>query len=133
MINSGELFKFGLHDTEITSISINKSEIKIHFDNGVYLLNELGRETTLTDAMILVLNINPNVKKVENCFEIREISRKIRFINLECFEKQLKKEPYSITMHYYSEFNHSILFEGGFSEKQIFLSIEEIDNIQFIK
>lgn len=36
-------------------------------------------------------------------------------------------------MHYNSKFNNSILFDGGFLGKQVFLFIEGIDNIQFIK
>ena len=127
-----ELFKYGFHDTEITNVFIYKSKIEICFDKGLYLLDDSGKETILTEAMILILNINNSIENVENCFEIREYGSNTKYIDFVEFQKQLKNGPYFVSMNYYSEFNNSILFDGGFIGKQMFLSIEEIENIQFV-
>lgn len=128
-----EIFKYGFHDTEITSISIDKNDIQIFFENGLYLLDDSGKETTLTGSIILILSIESSFNEIENCFEIREFGKKIKYVDIQWFQNQLKREPYSISMHYYSKFNDSILFDGGFLGKQVILSIEEIGNIKFIK
>ncbi len=124
-----ELFKYGFHDTEITNIFIDRFEVKINFDNGLYILDKNGKETILSDPISLVLNIKSYVNSVENCIEIREFGKKTAYIDFKKFQKQFKNGPFSVAMNYIGVFNNSILFDGGFLGKQIIFSIDEIDSI----
>ena len=128
-----EFFKYGFHDTEISSIIIEEFKVKINFDKGLYLLDVNGKETVLSEPMVLILNINPSTESIENNFDIREYGQKDIYVEFKDFQKYLNAEPFSISMNYYSEFSKSILFDGGFSRRQFMFSIEEIIDIQFKK
>ena len=39
-----QLFQYGFHDTEISSIDCEGLEVKLNFDKGIYLLDENGKE-----------------------------------------------------------------------------------------
>lgn len=124
-----ELNNYGFHDTKITSISCLNLEVKIEFDNGIYFLDENGKETKLSNPIEINLKINSSYASSLNSFEIREYGKKMKYIELSQFQKYLAKKPFNIAMNYYSNFNNSILFDGGFPNKQIFLSIEGIEDI----
>ena len=53
-----QLFQYGFHDTEIYSIDGEGLEIRLTFENGIYLLDENGKETILSKPMQVVLKIN---------------------------------------------------------------------------
>ena len=53
-----ELNNYGFHDTKITSISCLNLEVKIEFDNGIYFLDENGKETKLSNPIEINLKIN---------------------------------------------------------------------------
>lgn len=124
-----QLFQYGFHDTEISSIDGDGLEVKLTFDNGIYLLDESGKETTLSKPMRVVLKINSSFDSFVEAFEIREYGRKIKYLDYSVFEKYLQKNAFGISMAYFSKFNNCILFDGGFYNKQIMLSIEGIDEI----
>ena len=44
-----KLYEYGLHDTAITRIKTETNKIVFFFANGIYKLNNLGKELFLTE------------------------------------------------------------------------------------
>lgn len=124
-----QLFQYGFHDTEISSIDYEDLQIKLNFDEGIYLLDEKGKETVLSKPMQVILKINFKFNSLEEVFEIKECGKRVKHIDYSLLEKYMQKEAFKIWMVYYSNFNKCILFDGGICKKQIMLSIEGIDEI----
>lgn len=124
-----QLFQYGFHDTELSSIYGENLEISLIFDNGIYLLDESGKETVLTEPIKIVLTVNSYFDSFENAIEIREYGKKIKYLDYLMFKKHLLKERFGISMAYFSHWNNCIMFDGGISKKNIMLSIEGIDEI----
>lgn len=125
----GELFKYGFHDTEISSIEGEGLEIKLKFYKGIYLLDENGKETTLSKPAQVTLYINTYFDSFEESFEIKEYGKKIKYLDYAMLKKYLEKEVFKIWMVYYSKFDSCILFDGGILKKNIMLSIEGVNKI----
>ena len=124
-----QLFQYGFHDTELSSIQGEKLEIKLNFNNGIYILDDNGKETVLSKPLQIDLKINSYFGFFEDALEIREYGQKIKYIDYLTMKKYLQKEQFGISMVYYSNFNNSILFDGGISRKNIMFSIEGIREI----
>lgn len=124
-----QLFQYGFHDTEIYSIDGEGLEIRLTFENGIYLLDENGKETILSKPMQVVLKINSCFDSFEEAFEIREYEKKVKYLDYLTLKKYLQKDTFGISMVYYSKFSNCILFDGGSCKKQIMFSIEGIDEI----
>ena len=124
-----QLFQYGFHDTEITSIDCEGLEVKLNFDKGIYLLDENGKETVLSKPMQVVLKIDSYFESFEEAFEIKEYGKKVKYIENLTLNKYLQKESFGISMCYYSNFNSCILFDGGISKRNIMFSIEGVNEI----
>ena len=108
------LFQYGFHDTEITSIEGEGLEIKLNFKDGIYLLDEQGNETILSKPKQIVLKLDNCFNSFEEAFEIKELGKKLQYIDYLTLKKFLQKETFGvfgIAMMYYN--NNCILIEGG--------------------
>lgn len=124
-----QLFQYGFHDTEISSIECEGLEIKLNFDQGIYLLDENGKETVLSKPMQVVLKIDSYFDSFAEAFEIKEYGKKVKYIEYITLNNYLQKESFGISMCYYSNFNSCILFDGGISKRNIMFSIEGVNEI----
>ncbi len=124
-----QIFRYGFHDTQMTSIDLDGWKIKLQFRNGVYLLDESGKEIELSKPIQMILKFNHKFNSVESFAEIREYGRNIRYLDLLDFKNILCKESFQITMVYYSNFSKSLLFDGGFHKKSLLLIFDEIEEI----
>ena len=124
-----QLFQYGFHDTEITSIDCEGLEVKLNFDKGIYLLDENGKETFLSKPMQGILKISSYFDSFEESFEIKEYGKKVKYLEYITLKKHLQKESFGISMCYYSNFNSCILFDGGISKRNIMFSIEGVNEI----
>lgn len=50
------IYRFGLHDTEISGIEFFRGGVLLLLEEGVYLLNEVGKETNKTPSCKIFLN-----------------------------------------------------------------------------
>lgn len=98
-----QLFRYGFHDTKISSVDGEGLEIKLSFNNGIYLLDENGKEANLSNPIQVILRIDSYFDSFE--------------------------EAFGISMSYYSNFNNCVLFDGGISKKNIMFSIEGVNEI----
>lgn len=125
-----KLLQYGFHDTYITAIEIGTFEIKLEFKEGIYLLDESGRERNLSKSLMIIMKINSSfVDTPKDVLEIREYVNKMKYLEYLTFEKYFEKDKFEILMLYYSNFNNSILIEGGICNKQIMFSIEDIEEV----
>lgn len=124
-----QLFQYGFHDTEISSVEGEGLEIKLNFDNGIYLLDENGKETILSKPMQVIFRIDSYFDSFEEAFEIKEYGKRVKYLDYLTLKKYLQKEIFGISMSYYSNFNNCVLFDGGISKKSIMFSIEGINEI----
>lgn len=124
-----QIFQYGFHDTEISSIDGKDLEIKLNFDKGIYLLDEKGKETILSKPMQVILKIESYFDSFEDAFEIKEYGEKLKYLDYSVLKKYLQKEAFGISMVYYSNFNNCILFDGGICKKNIMLSVEGVKEI----
>ena len=120
---------FGFHDTFLTSITCCGLEIKLEFENGLYFLDKKGKETVLSNPINLTLKINPFYESAINALEIKEYGKKLKYIEYIDFKNDFKKSKFSIGMVYFSNFGNSFLFDGGFPNKMMLISIEGVDDI----
>lgn len=126
---SDQLFQYGFHDTEISSIYGEGLEIKLNFDKGIYLLDHNGKETFLSKPMKVVFKIDSYLDSFEKALEIKEYGKKIKYLEYSALKEYLQKEAFGISMSYYSNFNNCVLFDGGILGKNIMFSIECINEI----
>lgn len=128
------LFQYGFHDTEFSSIEIDGTEIKLHFDKGIYLLDETGNETQLSKSAIVALKValQPFIEQVEQQIEIKIVDEKCGDLEYSDLKKDLKKEPFEVFAVYFSPFNNTVLFTGSIGNKSVDLSIEGVQNIQVL-
>lgn len=124
-----QFLKYGFHDTEISSIDGEGLEIKLNFNNGIYFLDENGKETNLSNPIQIILRLDSYFDSFEEAFEIKEYGKKLKYLEYSTLKKILQKEEFGILMSYYSNFNNCILFDGGIPKKNIMLSIEGINEI----
>lgn len=125
-----KLLQYGFHDTDITAIEIGTFEIRLEFKKGIYLLDESGRERNLSKPLQIILKINSTfIDTPQDVVEIREYVKKMKYLEYSTFVKYFEKDKFGILMLYYSNFNNSILIEGGICNKQIMFSIEDIEEV----
>ena len=132
MIVLDELFKYGYHDTYIDSISFLKKYIDIHFKNGIFNLDEVGRETTLTTNVKMRIYVDISLFSLNEVIEIREVYPKYQNISTKKVVSCLKKNDFSVENIYFSNFNNKILIECGCEDNVYLLSIEDCEKIEFI-
>lgn len=130
--NFERIFQYGFHDTKISSIEDDGLQMKLNFDEGIYLLDDAGKESVLSKPMQMVLkiiNYNYELTSVEYFVNITEYGKKTKFIDYLDFKKHLKKRPFGIAMVYYSDFDNAISFTGGFGKEAYELEITSVETI----
>ena len=126
-------YQYGLHDTVINRIIRSDDGIILEFDDGVYLLDDLGHETVLSKKCYLELKINDFDK--QNMFEHISINldykRKLKEIEYAEFETLLSKNTFSVYLDYYCPFGDSLLIKGSIGKYGIEFVVTEISELTF--
>lgn len=123
--------KYGLHDTAINEIELCANGMKFIFNNGIYLLNENGKEKGLTEKCKIELLIsNFNFGEISENIEIFKIyKKKIYEINFQEFLKLLKQGNFEIKYNFVSNFNNTLLFKGFIGKNKFEFLISNIIEI----
>ena len=126
-------YQYGLHDTVINKIVSTEVGIILQFDDGVYLLDDTGKETVLSKKCNLDLKINFFDK--QNLYEHIEIKRiykkKIEEIKYDEFEALLSKHTFSVYLDYYCPFGDSLLIKGSIDKYCIEFVVTEIAELSY--
>lgn len=124
---------YNFHDTIMNSIDLECRTIKMHYREGIYLLNnDQCRETRIPCDLILELDVRNHTELI-NCVQIRvEKKRKVFEISVEKLRKMLQAAPFDIILYYSSPFNRSYLFCGYVGKARVELSISNVFKTQVV-
>ncbi len=126
-----KLFKYGFHDTAITSFSFSKNYIDLNFNSGLYELTDNGIEKKLTNSVKVRLYIDDRFFNVDDIVTIRNMKPKYKCIDNQMFIKHYSNKDLDVCNVFYSRFNKTILFECGYEEKIFLFSIENVIDIEY--
>ena len=98
--------KYGFHDTEITKCVVSDNKVVVFFSKGIYLLDDEGRETSLTASCRMEI-----------------------FVDIEKF---ICKTKFDILFDYYSSFAKSILLKGYIGKYSVDFIVENITAVNFV-
>lgn len=129
-----DIFKYGLHDTEINNIYCVDSKFVLLFNSGIYYLDSDCKEINRSPACKMCIYIdNLNVSNIFQYIEITKIYRnKCKEMSYNQFMNELLENPFQIILDYYSEFAKSLLFRGYISKYKIEFIISDIKDINFM-
>lgn len=128
-----KLFEFGFHDTEISDIDCIESSVYLTFHNGLYILDNTGKEIELSDSITMRIDIDKRYMfgSIYNLIEIIEFSNQERDVDFLSFKKRISDSSFEIHMAYYSKFNNTILFDGSIKDKHITFTVENCTDISY--
>ena len=125
--------KYGFHDTEITKCVVSDNKVVVFFSKGIYLLDDEGKETSLTTSCYMEIFVDAECCLPEDNVSIyfyRKHKRKA--ITVKCFEKLVCKTKLEILFDYYSSFAKSILLKGYIGKNSVDFIIENITAVNFV-
>lgn len=125
--------KYGFHDTEITKCVVSNNKVVVFFSKGVYLLDDDGRETSLTASCRMEISVDAECCLPEDNISVclyRKNKRKV--IPIERFEKLIHETKFDILFDYYSSFAKSILLKGYIDKYSVDFIIENITAVNFV-
>lgn len=126
--------RYGLHDTQITNISVANDLIDLEFRNGIYNLDSTNKETDLTKCCHVLIQISdPNI---DNCVEIIKIKKsKLHYISLAELREMMTRSVFEVELDFYSNFNNAFMLIGYIAcHKIVFTVHESIDfRISFLE
>ena len=82
-----KLFKYGFHDTVITSFSFSKNYIDLDFNQGLYELDDSGKEKELTNSIRVRLYIDDRFFTTADVVTVRNVKSKYKCIDNQYFIK----------------------------------------------
>ena len=132
--NCKELFSYGLHDSVVTDLYLDKTSVCLTFNNGVYNLDTTGKETVLTSKCTLKLSlVDKREKMIQMYVEIFHISKQsFREIVFQDASTLVKKNSLIISNCYYSYFNSTILIDGFLAAKRLQILISNVHDVEFV-
>lgn len=126
-------YQYGLHDTVISRIICTDDGIILEFDDGVYLLDDIGRETVLSKKCYLKVLINDFDR--QNLFQHITVNlirkKRIKEIEYDKFEALLTKNAFSVYSDYYCPFDDSLLIKGNIDKYGIDFEVSEIAELSY--
>lgn len=125
--------KYGFHDTEITKCVVSDNKVVVFFSKGIYLLDDEGRETSLTASCRMEIFVDVECCSPEDNVSIyfyRKHTRKV--ITCKCLEKFICKTKFDILFDYYSSFAKSILLKGYIGKYSVDFIVENITAVNFV-
>ena len=130
---SSELFKYGFHDTFISSIEIRDGKAFVQFPSGLYYLDESGKETELTGKCTMIIKTIDGVD-IYNQIEILCLLRRKKYkeIDSENIESIIAKTGVGVMNLYYSRFCSSIMFICGNSKGVYCIDFEACTEVKFL-
>ena len=112
--------RYGLHDTQITNISVANDLIDLEFRNGIYNLDSTNKETDLTKCCHILIQISdPNI-------DIIKIKKsKLHYISLAELQEMMTHSVFEVELDLYSNFNNAIMLIGYIANHKIVFTIHE--------
>lgn len=124
---------YGLHDTSVHGISIEDGGLSFSFENGVYILNDEGRETVLSNPCKMLISIENFDKNsiFEHCSFYKCRKNRIYEVDFADIQKLLLKNCFSIDSDFYSPFLRAISLRGYIGKYRAEILITEVRSVEF--
>lgn len=127
-----EIFRFGYHDTELSSIIIEGRTVMLFFKDGLYNLDSNGVELDKSKPITLNLEIGSVYGEIYLLVEAIDFSyKKDRYIEYNELRKLIQKKQFPIHNLYYSRFNNTILIEGSLPSGRVLITIQGCEKASF--
>ena len=122
------LFKYGYHDTRINKIEVSDDKLVFFFEEGLYTLDEDGKEQTLTGPIALEVSMD-----TENAFDSISVTElkghRVKYSWKYDNEKILKELPLEVSNLYFSQFDNEILLTVGNHKKSFYIVISNCKDV----
>ena len=125
--------EYGLHDTNVNDIIIGENGLIFLFCNGVYILDDTGKETCLSKPCkmnIFVDDFDSN-RLFEHCTLYKCYKKCFSEVDLSDIKDLLQKNHFVIDLDFYSPFAKAISLQGHIGKYMIEIRVTEIKNIEF--
>ena len=125
--------EYGLHDTSVNDITLNEDGLIFLFQDGVYILNDMNKETTLSKPCKMYIDIEHFDKSrlFEHCNFYKCYKKRFSEINFLVIKKLLSKNRFVIDLDFYSPFASAISIRGHICKYMVEIRITEIQSIKF--
>lgn len=128
------IYQYCLHDCLLNSIRTDYQKIMLRFDSGIYLLDNEGKETELTESCEMVLNL-----EFAGCNDFdahiiitRQRKKKILDVTFSDLIRSVQKNAFEIENCFCSNFNNALLLKGYIGNWQYDIIISEIEEMQLV-
>lgn len=125
--------EYGLHDTFVNNIIIEKDGLTFIFKNGVYTLNEAGKEIFLSKPCTMKIYIEDfdGNRLFEHCSFYKCYKKHFSEVDFSDMKKLLLKSCFNIDLDFYSPFAKAISLRGYIGKYMVETRITEIEAIEF--
>ena len=128
------LYKYGLHDCILDDLSFENGKFIFSFESGVYKLNSIGKETSLTNACKMVLDVGAvKMSTISEYIVLHRIDNNYIYeVEYDEFITKLVLHKMDVEQNYCSGFCNTVLLEGYVNDKKYKIIVSEIKEIDFI-
>lgn len=127
------LYKYGLHDCKIDSVSLLDEGVMFFLNSGVYNLDSTGKELNKTSnckMSIFIEDFDP--LQIWEHIEIYKIkNERIEEVDYLDFTDGIKHSKLDIDMQYYSYFCSTVLLSGYIGKNKYCIKISEVGYVDF--
>ena len=127
-------YKYGLHDCKANALSFANGDFIFDFSDGVYALDEKGREKEVTQRCKLVVSLEEIYKKdFRNHISVFYRKKKKAIdLSIEKAMQLIQKFKFDIDANFYTPFCSTILLKGYIGKSMCEIEISEVEKIEFI-
>ena len=102
------IFKYGYHDSVLSCIEIQSESVILIFEDGVWNLDNDGKEISKTRSVQLIINLNMMyISTPLDAFEIYTIGKSSRYLDID--DLIGGKISFKISNVFFSKFNNTLL------------------------
>lgn len=125
--------EYGLHDTSVNGIIIKENGLTFLFQEGVYILNDAGKETSLSKPCKMCINIEYFDKNslFEHCSFYKCNKKHFSEVEFSDIKNLLSKNRFVVDLDFYSPFARAISLRGHIGKYLAKIRITEIQSIEF--
>ena len=125
------IFKYGYHDSVLTSIKTENNTFCLFFEQGLYTYTSDGNEDDKTGPIKMFIEIdNELTGNIMDVVSVVKYNRRGRhFIDAEDFINNAKIKDLTIFDLYFSRFDNTIMIEAFWKDSDYLIRIEECKNV----
>ncbi|MDO4378453.1 MAG: hypothetical protein Q4C64_04785 [Erysipelotrichia bacterium] len=125
-----KLFAYGFHDTTVTDIRFEGTKVILEFEEGLYKLDEIGKETDLTGKAEMTIYLDEN--KVKSSLDAvktyANIKCRIKFVDIGEVISDSRSNCFEIENTYFNNYDNTLVIVRGLS---YFLEIKYCKDVEY--